>query len=55
MKASVAFSLLLDRFPAIAAAGEPRRVPGPAFRGFESLPVRITLAWPTALRARNSP
>jgi len=42
LEATVAFSLLLDRFPAIAAAGEARRVPGPAFRGFEFLPVRIS-------------
>jgi cytochrome P450 len=42
LEAAVAFSLLLDRFPAIAAAGEPRRIPGPAFRGFESLPVRVS-------------
>jgi cytochrome P450 len=44
MEASVAFSLLLDLFPAIAATGEPRRVPGPAFRGLGSFPMRITLA-----------
>ena len=41
LEATVAFSLLLDRFPDIAAAGEARRVPGPAFRGFDFLPVRV--------------
>ena len=41
LEATVAFPLLLDRFPAIAAAGQPRRVADPAARGFEYLPVRI--------------
>ncbi|TVZ06399.1 cytochrome P450 [Trebonia kvetii] len=41
MEAAIAFPELLARFPAIASAGEARRVPGPAFRGFESLPVTV--------------
>ena len=41
MEAAIAFPALLARFPAIAEAGEARRVPGPAFRGFESLPVTV--------------
>jgi cytochrome P450 len=41
MEASIAFPALLARFPALAEAGEARRVPGPAFRGFESLPVTV--------------
>ena len=41
MEAAIAFPALLARFPAIAEAGDARRVPGPAFRGFESLPVTV--------------
>ncbi len=41
LEAETAFPALLARFPAIAAAGEAHRVPGPAFRGFESLPVTV--------------
>jgi cytochrome P450 len=41
LEATVAFPLLLNRFPAIAAAGKARRVADPAARGFEYLPVRI--------------
>ena len=41
MEAAIAFPALLARFPSIAEAGEARRVPGPAFRGFESLPVTV--------------
>jgi len=41
MEAAIAFPALLARFPAMAGAGEARRVPGPAFRGFESLPVTV--------------
>jgi cytochrome P450 len=42
MEAAIAFRALLARFPAIAEAGDARRVPGLAFRGFESLPVTVT-------------
>jgi cytochrome P450 len=41
LEAMIAFPALLARFPAIAEAGETRRVPGLAFRGFESLPVTV--------------
>jgi cytochrome P450 len=41
LEAMIAFPALLARFPAIAGAGEARRVPGLAFRGFESLPVLV--------------
>ena len=41
MEAAIAFPALLARFPLIAGAGEGRRVAGPAFRGFESLPVTV--------------
>jgi len=41
LEAMIAFPALLARFPAIAEAGEARRVPGLAFRGFESLPVTV--------------
>jgi cytochrome P450 len=41
LEATIAFPALLARFPAIAGAGEARRVPGLAFRGFESLPVTV--------------
>jgi cytochrome P450 len=41
MEAAIAFRALLARFPAIAEAGNARRVPGLAFRGFESLPVTV--------------
>ena len=42
LEATIAFDALLARFPDIAPAGEMRRVPGLAFRGFEFLPVRVT-------------
>jgi cytochrome P450 len=41
MEAAIAFPALLARFPAIAEASDSRRVPGLAFRGFESLPVTV--------------
>jgi cytochrome P450 len=41
LEAAIAFPAVLARFPGIALAGEGRRVPGPAFRGFESLPVTV--------------
>jgi cytochrome P450 len=41
LEAMIAFPALLARFPAIAEAGEARRVPGLALRGFESLPVTV--------------
>ena len=41
LEAMIAFPALLARFPAIAEAGEARRVPGLALRGFESLPVAV--------------
>jgi len=41
LEAMIAFPALLARFPAIAEAGQARRVPGLAFRGFESLPVTL--------------
>jgi cytochrome P450 len=41
MEAAIAFPALLARFPSIAEAGEARRVPGPAFRGFERLLVTV--------------
>jgi cytochrome P450 len=41
LEATIALPALLTRFPAIALAGEARRVPGWAFRGFESLPVTV--------------
>jgi cytochrome P450 len=39
LEAVTAFPALLARFPAMAGTGQARRVPGLAFRGFESLPV----------------
>jgi len=41
LEALIAFPALLARFPAMAEAGEARRIPGLAFRGFESLPVAL--------------
>jgi cytochrome P450 len=41
LEAEIAFRALLARFPAIGGAAGARRVPGPAFRGFESLPVTV--------------
>ena len=41
LEALIAFPALLARFPGIAGAGEARRIPGLAFRGFESLPVAL--------------
>ena len=41
LEAAIAFPAVLTRFPGIAAAGEAYRVPGPAFRGFERLPVTV--------------
>jgi cytochrome P450 len=41
LEAAVALPALLSRFPAIALADGARRVPGIAFRGFESLPVTV--------------
>jgi cytochrome P450 len=41
LEGTVAFSKLLERFPGIAAAGEPQRRKGLTFRGFESLPVTL--------------
>ena len=41
LEATIAFDALLARFPDIALAGELRRLPGLAFRGFEFLPVRV--------------
>jgi cytochrome P450 len=41
LEAAIAFPAVLSRFPGIALAGGGRRVPGPAFRGFESLPVTV--------------
>jgi len=41
LEATIAFDALLARFPDIAPAGELRRLPGLAFRGFEFLPVRV--------------
>ncbi|HKR70881.1 MAG TPA: hypothetical protein VJT16_18735 [Streptosporangiaceae bacterium] len=38
---TVAFGKLLERFPGIAAAGEPQRRKGLTFRGYESLPVTL--------------
>jgi len=39
LEATIAFPALLARFRAITAAGEATRLPGLAFRGFESLPI----------------
>ncbi len=41
LEAMIAFPAVLARFPAIAEAGEYRRIPGLAFRGFERLPVTV--------------
>ena len=41
LEALIAFPALLARFPAMAEAGDARRIPGLAFRGFESLPVAL--------------
>jgi cytochrome P450 len=41
LEATIAFDALLARFPDITPAGEMRRLPGLAFRGFEFLPVRV--------------
>ena len=41
LEALIAFPALLARFPGIAGAGEARRIPGLAFRGFESMPVAL--------------
>jgi cytochrome P450 len=42
LEATVAFPRILDRFPAISAAGEPVRKDGLVLRGYESLPVRLS-------------
>ena len=41
LEAAVAFPRLLDRFPAMAAAGEPRRRDALVLRGFDTLPVTL--------------
>jgi cytochrome P450 len=41
LEGEVAFPLLLDSFPALAAAGEPARRGGVALRGFDRMPVTI--------------
>lgn len=41
LEAAVAFPRLLARFPALAAAGEPKRRTGFVLRGFETLPVTV--------------
>ena len=41
LEGTVAFGKLLERFPGIAAAGEPQRRKGLTFRGYESLPVTL--------------
>jgi cytochrome P450 len=42
LEAAVAFPMLLNRFPKLAAAGEPERRLGLTFRGFEHLPVSVS-------------
>jgi cytochrome P450 len=42
LEASVAFPRLLERFPGIAAAGEPHRREGLVLRGFDTLPVTLS-------------
>jgi cytochrome P450 len=42
MEARIAFARLLARFADIQLAGEPVRDPRIRFRGFRSLPVRVT-------------
>ena len=37
----MAFPRILDRFPELAAAGEPVRKNGLVLRGYESLPVAV--------------
>jgi len=37
----IAFKKLIERFPAMAAAGEPERMPLARFRGYSRLPVRF--------------
>jgi cytochrome P450 len=41
LEAAVAFPRLLARFPQLAAAGQPERRDGLAFRGFDELPVSV--------------
>jgi cytochrome P450 len=42
LEASIAFPMLLSRFPIMAAAGDPSRdYSGPVHRGFASLPIRV--------------
>ena len=41
LEGAVAFRLLLDRFPRLAAAGEPERREGLVLRGFETQPVTV--------------
>jgi cytochrome P450 len=42
LEAAVAFPQILDRFPKLAAAGEPVRKQGLVLRGYESLPIVLT-------------
>jgi cytochrome P450 len=42
LEASIAFPRLLERFPGIAAAGEPQRREGLVLRGFDTLPVTLS-------------
>jgi cytochrome P450 len=41
LEATVAFPMLLDRFPILASGGEPVRRSGIALRGFDRLPITI--------------
>jgi cytochrome P450 len=41
LEAAVAFPRLLDRFPALAPAGEPARRAGLVLRGFDTLPLTV--------------
>jgi cytochrome P450 len=41
LEGEVAFPLLLDSFPALAAAGDPMRRGGVALRGFDRMPVTV--------------
>jgi cytochrome P450 len=41
LEAAVAFPRLLERFPALAPAGEPTRRDGLVLRGFDTLPVTV--------------
>ena len=50
LEAAVAFPRILTAFPRLAAAGEPVRKDGLVLRGFESLPVRLTLTPQRALK-----